>query len=61
MSTEMVQVAGARLLTRVDVGDAQGDAPWLVLSNSLAADHTMWDPQMPLLTRRVMIHRSPGP
>ncbi|HEY0352699.1 MAG TPA: alpha/beta fold hydrolase, partial [Enterovirga sp.] len=45
----MVEIAGGRLFTRVD-GDAV--RPWIVLSNSLAADHTMWDPQMALLTQR---------
>jgi 3-oxoadipate enol-lactonase len=49
-------VPGARLFTRVD-GDERTDAPWLVLSNSLAADHSMWDPQVPLLTARYRVLR----
>ena len=51
-----VQVPGAKLFTRIDGAD-RGDAPWLVLSNSLAADHTMWDPQIPLLTSRYRVLR----
>jgi 3-oxoadipate enol-lactonase len=49
-----VESAGARLFTRVDGPD---DAPWLVLSNSLAADHTMWDDQIDDLTRRYRVLR----
>ncbi|HEY0354063.1 MAG TPA: alpha/beta fold hydrolase [Enterovirga sp.] len=44
----MVEIAGGRLFTRVDGDEVR---PWIVLSNSLAADHTMWDPQMALLTQ----------
>jgi 3-oxoadipate enol-lactonase len=51
-----VQVPGAKLFTRID-GPERGDAPWLVLSNSLAADHGMWDPQIPLLTSRYRVLR----
>jgi 3-oxoadipate enol-lactonase len=51
-----VRVAGADLFTRVDGGERR-DAPWLVLSNSLAADHTMWDPQIALLTSRYRVLR----
>jgi 3-oxoadipate enol-lactonase len=50
-----VETSGARLFTRID-GPA-ADAPWLVLSNSLAADHTMWEPQMPLLVSRYRVLR----
>ncbi|HEV7873673.1 MAG TPA: alpha/beta fold hydrolase, partial [Enterovirga sp.] len=50
----MVEIAGGRLFTRVDGEDVR---PWLVLSNSLAADHTMWDPQIPLLTKRYRVLR----
>jgi 3-oxoadipate enol-lactonase len=49
-----VEAPGARLFTRVD--GAEG-APWLVLSNSLAADHAMWEPQMPLLVSRYRVLR----
>jgi 3-oxoadipate enol-lactonase len=51
-----VRVAGANLFTRVDGGE-RADAPWIVLSNSLAADHTMWDPQVPLLASRYRVLR----
>jgi 3-oxoadipate enol-lactonase len=50
----MVEIAGGRLFARVDGEEGR---PWLVLSNSLAADHTMWDPQMPLLTQRYRVLR----
>ena len=51
----LVPVQGARLFTRVD--GVERAAPWLVLSNSLAADHTMWEPQMPLLASRYRVLR----
>lgn len=37
----------AQIFTRVEGRDP--GAPWIVLSHSLAADHTMWDAQLPLL------------
>lgn len=42
--------------------DGPADAPVLVLSNSLGADHTMWDLQMPTLERyfRVLRYDSRG-
>jgi 3-oxoadipate enol-lactonase len=49
MTRSIVKSGGADLSVRVD-GDGAGK-PWLVLSNSLAADLTMWDDQMALLTR----------
>ena len=39
---------------RIDGGDA---LPWLVLSNGLGLDLTMWDPQMPALTRSFRVLR----
>lgn len=51
-----VSVAGAKLFTRID-GPERADAPWIVLSNSLAADHTMWDPQVPLFASRYRVLR----
>jgi 3-oxoadipate enol-lactonase len=54
MATGMVDAAGARLLTRVDGPEG---APALLLSNSLASDHTMWDGQMAMLTRRYRVIR----
>jgi len=37
--------------------DIQGDGPWLVLSHSLACDHTMWDEQIEALTRDYRVVR----
>jgi 3-oxoadipate enol-lactonase len=51
-----VQARGARLRVREDAGPAP-DAPVLLLSNSLAASMRMWDPQVPLLTRRYRLLR----
>lgn len=53
--SERVAVEGGSLFARVDA--SASDASWIVLSNSLAADHTMWDPQMPVLTRRYRVLR----
>lgn len=50
----LVKANGAELLTRIDGPD---DGPWLVLSNSLAATHAMWDPQMDLLTAKYRVLR----
>ncbi len=41
---------GFALSARVDHA-LTPDAGWIVLSNSLAADHGMWDPQIPMLVR----------
>lgn len=49
MSRQGVGSAGAELSVRVDGNDA--GKPWLLLSNSLAADLTMWDDQIALFTR----------
>ena len=38
----------ASLAVRID---GETNLPWLVLSNSLATDHSLWDPQMAALTR----------
>lgn len=51
-----VAVPGGELFVRIDEGPTP-DAPVLLLSNSLAADHTMWDPQIPLLTSRYKVVR----
>lgn len=55
----MVQAGAARLATLVD--GAEG-LPWLILSNALAADMSMWDAQMPALTahRRVLRYDARG-
>jgi 3-oxoadipate enol-lactonase len=39
------------------VVEGPDDAPVLLLSNSLGADHTMWDPQVPALTQRFRVVR----
>jgi 3-oxoadipate enol-lactonase len=44
-----VAVNGAELFTRVEASE-QRDPPWLILSTSVASDHTMWDPQIEALT-----------
>jgi 3-oxoadipate enol-lactonase len=51
-----VPVSGASLFARVD-GDDAANKPWLLLSNSLATDHTMWDGQMALLTKKFRVLR----
>jgi 3-oxoadipate enol-lactonase len=51
-----VAVQGAELHTQVDASD-RSNPPWIILSNSLAADHTMWDPQIPALTSRYRVLR----
>jgi 3-oxoadipate enol-lactonase len=47
---------GARLFWREDPGPSE-EAPVLLLSNSLAADIRMWDPQVKLLTQRYRLLR----
>jgi 3-oxoadipate enol-lactonase len=54
--TMRIPVYGASLFARVD-GDDRPDKPWLVLSNSLASDHTMWDGQIALLTKKFRVLR----
>lgn len=43
---KMMNVGGINLSYR---DDGPIDAPWVVMSHSLACDHTMWDPQMEAL------------
>ena len=45
---------GVHIFTKID---GPATAPWLVMSNSLAADHTMWDPQLALLTKTYRLLR----
>ena len=54
MATTSIDVQGARFNCRVE---GPSDAPWLVLSNSLGADLTMWDDQTPALARRFRVLR----
>lgn len=49
-----VLIPGGRLASRVD---GEPGRPWLVLSNSLAADHGMWDAQVPALAQRYRVLR----
>ena len=37
--------------------EIEGTGPWLTMSHSLACDLHMWDPQMPVLTRRFKVLR----
>jgi len=48
MTRITVQTAGARLSAQVDGDEGK---PWLLLSNSLAADLKMWDDQIGLFTQ----------
>jgi 3-oxoadipate enol-lactonase len=59
MTRMMIQSGEVRISARVD-GDA--GKPWLILSNSLAADLTMWDDQVALLirTHRVLRYDTRG-
>ena len=47
-----VDVGGFALHTRVDGPDR---APWIVLSNSLGSNLSMWDDQIDLLTRQYRV------
>jgi len=47
MNTAIVEIGEISLACRID-GDA--GKPWLILSNSLATDHSMWSPQLDMLT-----------
>lgn len=42
---QTIERDGVRIAYRTE-GTNDPDRPWLVLSHSLACDHTMWDPQM---------------
>lgn len=57
--TMRADIGTARLAVRIDGDDG---LPWLILSNSLGTDHTMWDAQMPALTphRRVLRYDTRG-
>ncbi|MBM3614456.1 MAG: alpha/beta fold hydrolase [Alphaproteobacteria bacterium] len=54
MTRIAVPVAGATLSAQVD---GSAGKPWLLLSNSLAADLTMWDDQMNVLIRNYRVVR----
>ena len=37
--------------------EVQGDGPWLTMSHSLGCNLSMWDPQMPVLTKQFKVLR----
>lgn len=45
---------GQRLWVQIDGREGH---PWIVLANSLGADHSMWDPQIDMLTQRYRVLR----
>jgi 3-oxoadipate enol-lactonase len=49
-------VNGTELHYRID-GDRHGHAPWLVLSNSLGTDMSMWTPQVAALSKHFRVLR----
>jgi 3-oxoadipate enol-lactonase len=51
-----VPVKGGSLFSRVEASE-RSDPAWLILSTSIAADHTMWDAQIPALTSRYRVLR----
>jgi 3-oxoadipate enol-lactonase len=53
-SIQTVSVNGVELASCVDGEEGR---PWIVLSNSLAADHTSWDGQLPLLAQHFRVLR----
>lgn len=54
MSGRITLASGLTLNTQVDGPDG---APWLILSNSLGANLTMWDPQIDVLTQGFRVLR----
>ena len=54
MTTANIEIGDVSLACRID-GDA--GKPWLILSNSLATDHSMWSPQLDMLTRSHQVLR----
>ncbi|WP_146344959.1 alpha/beta fold hydrolase [Phaeobacter marinintestinus] len=56
---DITGVGGTRISYRIDGPEG---APWLILSNSLATNMSMWDPQMPALSasRRVVRYDQRG-
>ncbi len=58
-ATHHVNADGAKLSVAID---GAADLPWLVVSNSLATDHRLWNPQLAALTeiRRVVRYDTRG-
>ncbi|WP_425104774.1 alpha/beta fold hydrolase [Ancylobacter sp.] len=54
MTTDFVISGDAEIAVRID---GATHLPWIVLSNSLAADLSMWDDQIPFLTRSYRVLR----
>jgi 3-oxoadipate enol-lactonase len=54
MSGRVALANGVTLNTAIDGPE---DGPWIVLSNSLGANLSMWDPQIPFLTRKYRVLR----
>lgn len=54
MSTKEVTIGDVSIACRIE-GNA--DKPWLILSNSLATDHRMWAPQIPVLQENFQLLR----
>jgi len=58
MSAPFVEGAQFVRANGIDVFcEVRGKGPWVVLSHSLACDHTMWDEQIPLLESKYRILR----
>jgi len=53
-NTDLVISGDAEIAVRIDGAE---HLPWIVLSNSLAADLSMWDDQIPFLTRSYRVLR----
>jgi 3-oxoadipate enol-lactonase len=51
---QMVRVSGVDIATYVD---GEQDRPWIILSNSLAANYSSWDHQLSLLTQNFRVLR----
>ncbi|WP_433695973.1 3-oxoadipate enol-lactonase [Paraburkholderia phenoliruptrix] len=49
-------VNGTELHYRID-GDRHGNAPWVILSNSLGSDLSMWTPQVAALSKQFRVLR----
>ncbi len=60
-AVQRISVNGIAIEAKLD-GEAAGDKPWIVLSNSLGATFEMWDQQIETLTRthRVLRHNMRG-
>lgn len=54
MSGKVALASGVALNTAIDGGEGN---PWIVLSNSLGANLSMWDPQIDLLTTKYRVLR----